>query len=176
MTDPRVEVASLNMGSVNFGEDVYVNRLPDIRYWARRMKEAAVAPELEIFEIGMIPVVRKFIDEGVIKPPYHFNFILGARWAMPADPRCLFYLRSMLDEDMGWGLVQDGMTDLSLLATAIGLGASVVRVGFEDSVFYAPGKAADTNIQLVEKLASLIRQIGFEVASTQEAREMLCIQ
>jgi 3-keto-5-aminohexanoate cleavage enzyme len=176
VTDSRVEVASLNMGSVNFGEDVYVNRLPDIRYWAQRMEEARVAPEMEIFEMGMIPVARKFIDEGVIRPPYHFNFILGAHWAMPADPRCLFYLSSMLDEDMNWGLVQDGMTDLSLLAAAIGLGAAVVRVGFEDSVFYAPAKAAATNIQLVEKLVSLIRQMGFGVASNQEAREMLCIQ
>ncbi len=176
VTDPRVEVASLNMGSVNFGEDVYVNRLPDIRYWAQRMAEARVAPEMEIFEMGMIPVARKFIDEGVVKPPYHFNFILGAHWAMPADPRCLFYLSAMLDEDMSWGLVQDGMTDLSLLATAIGLGAAVVRVGFEDSVFYAPTKAAATNIQLIEKLVSLIRQMGFEVASNQEAREMLCSQ
>ena len=176
VTDPRVEVASLNMGSVNFREDVYVNRLPDIRYWAQRMEEARVAPEMEIFEMGMIPIARKFIDKGVIKPPYHLNFILGAHWAMPADPRCLFYLSSMLDEDMNWGLVQDGMTDLSLLATAIGLGATVVRVGFEDSVFYAPAKAAATNIQLVEKLVSLIRQMGFGVASNQEAREMLCIQ
>jgi 3-keto-5-aminohexanoate cleavage enzyme len=126
-----VEVASLNMGSVNFGEDVYVNRLPDIRYWARRMEEAGVAPEMEIFDLGMIPVALKFIDDGVIKSPCHFNFILGARWAMPAEPRSLFYLSSMLPEDMSWGIVQDGMTDLSLMATAISLGASVVRVGFE---------------------------------------------
>ena len=176
VTDPRVEVASLNMGSVNFGEDVYVNRLPDIRYWARRMEEAGVAPEMEIFEMGMIPVALKFIDDGVIKPPYHFNFILGAHWAMPAEPRSLFYLSSMLPEDMSWGVVQDAMTDLSLMATAISLGASVVRVGFEDSVFYAPGQAADQNVLLVEKLAALIRQMGFEVASCQEAREILQLQ
>ena len=50
VTDPRVEVASLNMGSVNFGEDVYINRVPDIRYWAGRMAENKVVPELEIFE------------------------------------------------------------------------------------------------------------------------------
>jgi 3-keto-5-aminohexanoate cleavage enzyme len=173
VTDHRVEVASLNMGSVNFGEDVYVNRLPDIRYWARRMEEAGVAPEMEIFEMGMIPVTLKFIDEGVIKPPYHFNFILGAHWAMPADPRSLFYLSSMLDKDMPWGLVQDGMMDLSLQATAIGLGASVVRVGFEDSVYFAPGKFAKTNKELVKRLASLIYQIGFEVAEPDEARKLL---
>ena len=60
VTDPRVEVASLNMGSVNFGEDVYVNRLPDIRYWARRMEESGVAPEMEIFEMGMILYQRHY--------------------------------------------------------------------------------------------------------------------
>ena len=173
VTDPRVEVASLNMGSVNFSEDVYVNRLPDIRYWARRMEEAGVAPEMEIFEMGMIPVARKFIDEGTIKPPYHFNFILGAHWGMPADPKCLLYLSSMLDDDMAWGLVQDGMTDLSLLAMAIGLGANVVRVGFEDSVYFAPGKFAKTNKELVKRLVSLIFQIGFEVAEPDEARKLL---
>ena len=153
-----------------------LERLPDIRYWARRMEEAGVAPEMEIFELGMIPVALKFIAEDVIKPPYHFNFILGAHWAMPADPRSLYYLSSMLPENMSWGVVQDGMTDLSLMATAISLGASVVRVGFEDSVFYAPATAADTNILLVQKLVALIRQMGFEVASFQEAREILHIQ
>ena len=173
LTDPEVEVASLNMGSVNFGEEVYINRLPDIRYWGRRMEEAGVAPELEIFEIGMIPVARKLIEEGVIKPPYHFNFCLGAHWAMPADPRCLFYLTSMFENGITWGLVHDSMNDFSLLATAIGLGATVVRVGFEDSVNFASGKVAETNKELVSRLTSLVHQIGFEVADPDEARELL---
>ena len=173
VTDPKVEVASLNMGSVNFGEEVYVNRLPDIRYWARRMEEAGVAPELEVFEIGMIPVARKLIDEGVIKPPYHLNFFFFFHWGMPADPKCLFYLTSMLHEDNGWGLVHDNMTDFSLSATAIGLGATLVRVGFEDSVYYAAGKIAETNEELVKRLVSLIHQIGFEVAEPEDARQLL---
>ncbi|KPJ78457.1 MAG: hypothetical protein AMJ54_03755, partial [Deltaproteobacteria bacterium SG8_13] len=54
LNDPRTEVASLNMGSINFGEDVYINRLPDIRYWAQRMAETRVVPELEIFAAGML--------------------------------------------------------------------------------------------------------------------------
>jgi 3-keto-5-aminohexanoate cleavage enzyme len=173
VNDPRVEVASLNMGSVNFGEDVYINRLPDIRYWAGRMEEAGVIPELEVFEIGMITTVRNLIGEGTIKPPYYFNFCLGAHWALPADPRCLFYLTTMLNENIAWGLVHDNMNDLSLLATAIGLGATVVRVGFEDSVYLAPGKFAKTNKELVKRLVSLIYQIGFEVAEPDEARELL---
>jgi 3-keto-5-aminohexanoate cleavage enzyme len=175
LNDPRVEVASLNMGSVNFGEDVYINKLPDIRYWARRMRETNVVPELEIFEAGMIPVFRKFVDEKTLKMPYSINFCLGARWAMPADPTGLFFLKTMLTENMPWGVIHDEMTDLSLMATAIGLGATVVRVGFEDSVFYAPTKAAKTNSQLVEKITSLIHSIGYEVAAPHEARELLGI-
>ena len=173
VNEPRVEVASLNMGSVNFGEEVYINRLPDIRYWARRMEEADVVPELEVFEIGMIATVRNLISEGTIKPPYYFNFCLGAHWALPADPKCLFYLTTMLNENIVWGLVHDNMNDFSLLATAMGLGATVVRVGFEDSVYFAPGKFAKTNKELVKRLVSLIYQVGFEVAETDEARELL---
>lgn len=175
LNDPRVEVASLNMGSVNFGEDVYINRLPDIRYWAKRMEEAGVVPELEIFEVGMVPVVRHLILEGALKAPCHFNFGIGFHWAMPADPRSLFFMTSLLKEDEEWGIIHDGMNDLSLLAAAVGMGARVVRVGFEDSVFYAPGKAAKTNPELVEKVVSLIQQMGFDTASPKEARELLGI-
>jgi 3-keto-5-aminohexanoate cleavage enzyme len=176
LDDPRVETASLNMGSINFDEDVYVNRVPDIRYWAGRMAKTRVAPELEIFAAGMLPTYMQLVEEGVLKPPYSIGFCLGARWALPAEPETLFFMKTLLPEkDVPWGVIHAGMQDLALLATAIGMGASVVRVGFEDSVFFAPGKAAQTNIQLVEKMVSLVHQIGYEVANCQEAREILGI-
>jgi 3-keto-5-aminohexanoate cleavage enzyme len=175
LNDPRVEVASLNMGSVNFGEDVYINRLPDIRYWAKRMEETKVVPELEVFDIGMMPAVRQLVQEGVLKPPCRFNFCLGFHWALPADPKSLFFMTSLLKESEEWGMLHDGMKDLALLATAIGMGARAVRVGFEDSVFFRPGKTAKTNPELVEKAVSLVQQMGFEPASPKEAREMLAI-
>jgi 3-keto-5-aminohexanoate cleavage enzyme len=173
LNDPRVEVASLNMGSVNFGEDVYINRLPDIRYWARRMEETNVIPELEIFEAGMLTAVTKLLEEKVLKPPLAFGFCLGFHWALPADPNSLFFLKSSLAEGAPWGIVHESMQDFSLLATAVGMGAAAIRVGFEDSVYYAPGKAAATNVELVEKIVSLIHQIGYEVATPVEARKLL---
>jgi 3-keto-5-aminohexanoate cleavage enzyme len=176
LEDTRVQVASLNMGSVNFGEEVYVNRIPDIRFWARRMKERGVVPELEIFEAGMIPAVRHLVQEGVLQPPCRFNFCLGFHWALPADPKSLFFMTSLLKENEEWGMIHDGMKDLSLLATAVGMGARSIRVGFEDSVFYAPGKVARTNQELVAKAVSLVQQMGFEPASPNEAREMLGIE
>ena len=173
VTDSRVEVASLNMGSVNFGEDVYINRLPDIRYWAGRMAENNVVPEMEIFEAGMVGAAKMLMEEGALKPPFYYNFALGAHWAAPADPGSLFYLSSLLPAGVPWSVVHDGMQDFSLLATAIGLGASAIRVGFEDSVLYAPGKIARTNVELVEKVVALVRGIGYEVSTPAEARSIL---
>jgi 3-keto-5-aminohexanoate cleavage enzyme len=174
LDDSRVETASLNMGSINFDEDVYVNRVPDIRYWAHRMAEARVAPELEIFAAGMLPAYMQLVAEGVLKPPYSIGFCLGVRWALPANPETLFFMKTLLPEkNVPWGVIHAGMQDLALLATAIGMGASVVRVGFEDSAFFAPGKAAETNAELVERMVALIHQIGYEVATCQEARKIL---
>jgi 3-keto-5-aminohexanoate cleavage enzyme len=72
-----------------------------------------------------------------------------------------------------WGVVHESMQDLSLPATAVAMGAAAVRVGFEDSVYSAPGKAATTNAELVKKIVTLIHQIGFEVATPPEARDLL---
>jgi 3-keto-5-aminohexanoate cleavage enzyme len=176
LNDPRVEIASLNMGSVNFGETVYVNTLPDIRFWASRMRETDVIPELEIFEAGMIHVVQKLVEEGSLLPPFDYNFCLGVHWAIPADPRSLMFLKSLLPEGASWGVLHNKMNDLSLLATAIGAGTSAVRVGFEDSVYYASGQVAATNVELVEKLVALIRSIGFETATPDEARRILKVK
>ena len=176
LDDPRVEVASLNMGSVNFGETVYVNTLPDIRFWASRMRETDVIPELEIFEAGMIQVAQKLVEEDSLSPPFGYNFCLGVHWAIPADPRSLEFLKSLLPEGARWGVLHDKMNDLSLLATALSTGASVARVGFEDSVYYAPGQPATTNVELVEKLVALIRSIGFEPATPDEARRALKVK
>ena len=173
LNDPRVEAASLNMGSVNFGEDVYINRLPDIRYWARRMAETNVIPELEIFEAGMLTAVSKLLEEKVLQPPFTFGFPLGFHYALPANPHSLLFLTSSLPVPAPWGVVHEGMQDFSLLATAIGMGAAAVRVGFEDSIYYAPGKAAATNAELVEKIVSLIHQIGYDVTTPEEARNLL---
>lgn len=173
LNDPRVQTASLNMGSVNFGDDVYVNTLPDIRYWARRMAEERIVPELEIFEAGMIPVYTQLLTETVLNKPFSFNFILGVKWGLPAVPNSLFFMNSLLDEPVPWGVTHAAMTDFSLLSVAIGLGATAVRVGFEDSIFYAPDKAASTNVELVKRVVALVHNMGFDVATTEEARSIL---
>jgi 3-keto-5-aminohexanoate cleavage enzyme len=176
LNDKRTEVASLNMGSVNFGEDVYINRLPDIRYWAKRMRQTKTVPEMEIFDSGMLPAARALVAEGAIKPPYSICFALGFHWTLAPDPKSLFFMTSLMNETVPWGVIHDGMTDFTLLANAIGLGASLVRVGFEDSTCWAPGQAVRRNAELVQKLAQLVRLLGHAVATPAEARAILGIR
>lgn len=177
LNDPRTEIASLNMGSVNIGEDVFVNKMSDIRYWASRMAESQVMPEMEIFSSGMLEAYAGLLEEKVLKPPYSFNLVLGFNWALSADVDTLYFMQSRLSGTSApWGMVHVGRQDFSLLAAAIAMGASMVRVGFEDSVYMAPGVAAKTNAELVERTASLIRQLGFDVATCDEAKKILNIK
>ena len=171
---PEVEVASLNMGSVNFGETVYVNTLPDIRYWARRLDETNTVPEMELFDLSQVETCTRLADEGVLRRPLHYNFCVGPGNSsnLAATGRNLAFLTSLTEQGTSWGITHDSMKDFSMLACAIGMGASVVRIGFEDSFYYAPGRRAHTNAELVERLVQLIRMMGCEPATPAEARQM----
>lgn len=171
---PEVEVASLNMGSVNFGETVYVNTLPDIRYWAKRLDETNTVPEMELFDLSQVETCTRLADEGVLHRPLHYNFCLGPGNSsnLAATGRNLAFLTQLCEPGTSWGITHDSMRDFSMLACAIGMGASAVRVGFEDSFYYAPGQRARTNAELVERLVRLIRMMGCEPATPAEARAM----
>lgn len=177
LDEPRVEVASLNMGSVNFGETVYINTLPDIRFWSQRMKETKVVPELECFDLSMLETCTQMADEGVLERPMHYNFCMGSGTAsnLSANPHNLSCMKSLTESGSHWGFTHDSMEDFSMLICALTMGASVVRVGFEDSFYYAKDRIAKTNAELVEKLASLIKAMGLELATPEETRKMLGI-
>ena len=172
---PEVEVASLNMGSVNFGETVYINTLPDIRYWAKRLDETCTVPEMELFDLSQVETCTRLADEGVLRRPLHYNFCVGPGNSsnLAATGRNLAFLTSLCEPGTSWGVTHDSMQDFSMLACAIGMGASVVRIGFEDSDYLAEGCRAQRNVQLVERLVQLIRAIGLEPATPAETRVIM---
>lgn len=174
---PGVDQASLNMGSVNFGETVYVNTMPELRYWAGRMRETNVIPEMELFDLSHVECCTRLADEGVICRPLHYNFCVGPGNSsnLSATGKNLALLNMITEQGSSWGITHDSMKDFQMLACAIAMGANCVRVGFEDSFYYAEGKRAHTNAELVERLVALIRMMGCEPATVAEAREMLGI-
>lgn len=164
LDEGRTRIASLNMGSVNVRDTVYINTLTDIRFWAGRMAERGIVPELEVFDLSMIKQCERLRDQGMLPARLHFNFCFGFPGALDEDPAHLAYLVSRLPEKSSFGVVHDGMQDLSLLAAAVSFGAEQIRIGFEDSFYSRPGRPAATNGELASSLAEMVRSLGREVA------------
>ena len=169
----KPDMASLNLGTMNFGDDVFVNHPRDILALAARMHQHDVMPELEIYEAGMLESAFRLAKQGVLREPMHFQFVLGVPGGMSGDPRNLVHLVSLLpSSDLHWGVAGVGRAQLPLAVQALVMGGHV-RVGFEDNIFYGKGQLATSNAQLVERVSRLASELGREVATPAMARKML---
>lgn len=168
----KPEMASLNLGTLNFGEDVFLNHPKDIVGLAAKMREHGVMPELEIYEAGMLEAGVRLHAQGVLSEPLHFQFVLGVPGGMSGDLRHLMHLISLLPMGASWGVAGIGRFQLPLAVHAVTLGGHV-RVGFEDNIFYRKGVLADSNAQLVARVARIARELDREVATPQQARKLL---
>ena len=168
----KPEMATLTTGSVNFGGDIFVNSPADIEQFAKTIQQVGVKPEIEVFDSGMITTALRLLKQGLLTPPLHFDFVLGVPGAAPATLKTLLHLVEMLPPDASWSVAGIGAAELPLALHATLMGGHV-RVGFEDNIFFRKGVLAESNAQLVERVARLSREVGREVASPAEARIML---
>jgi 3-keto-5-aminohexanoate cleavage enzyme len=168
------EMATLSCGTCNFGDEVFMNTQENIEIFAKRMQEMGVKPEIEVFERGMIDTAKGLVKKGLISAPLHFDFVLGVPGACPGNPEDLMYMVHQIPSDATWTVAGIGRFETPLAAMAIIMGGHV-RVGFEDNVYYSKGVKADSNAQLVARVARLAAELGREVASPAEARRILGI-
>jgi len=165
----HAEMGSLNIGSLNFGDSVYQNSLPDVRFWVNEMKRMKIKPTLEIFDTGHLETALQLIGEGLVDKPCNFSFIFNLQWGMKYDRRLLSYLVSRLPSGSCWGAIFVGSVDFSAHLEASEMGAAVIRVGFEDSLEF-DGRTAASNAELVAAVHRKFRRVGFNVLGPQEAR------
>ncbi|MGZ6371432.1 MAG: 3-keto-5-aminohexanoate cleavage protein, partial [Bdellovibrionota bacterium] len=168
----KPEMASLNLGTMNFGDDVFMNHPRDILALASEMRKHGVMPELEVYEAGMLEAGLQLAKKGVLGSPLHFQFVLGVPGGMSGDVRNLVHLVSLLPPELHWGVAGVGRFQLPLAIQALVMGGHV-RVGFEDNVYYAKGELARSNAQLVERVVRVARELGREVATPAVARKLL---
>jgi 3-keto-5-aminohexanoate cleavage enzyme len=166
------EMATLTTGTVNFGDGVFMNSATHMRRLARIMQEQGVGPEFEIFEAGMIKNALQLVREGLVSGHLHFDFVLGVPGAMPASIEHLVFLRQQIPQEATWTVAGIGRHQLPLAVHALLMGGHV-RVGFEDNIYYHKGILADSNAQLVERIKRIAREVGRDVATAAEAREIL---
>lgn len=167
------EMASLDCGTINFGNDYIVNDLPLMREFAQAMLDRQVRPILECFDISQIYTSKTLIKEGLLKPPFYYGLVLNVPGAMPYTPHWLTTMVNTLPEQSLWCAVGIGGR-ASLPCCLMALAAEGhMRVGFEDNVYYAKGRLAQSNAELVERCARLVKAADFEIARPDDVREML---
>ncbi len=166
------EMATLSMGTVNFGDDVFMNHPADMESFLRAMQEHGVKPEFEIFDTGMISTVNRWLKKGLLQGPLHVDFVLGIPGGMAGTPQALLYMVAQLPPDASWTVAGIGGAQLTLGTLAILLGGHV-RVGFEDNVYYRKGELAASNAQLVSRIARISRELNRPLATPCEARALL---
>jgi 3-keto-5-aminohexanoate cleavage enzyme len=170
----RPDICSLDVGSLNFRDRVFVNP-PD---WgvmaARRMQAAGVKPEIEVFDVGHIDQARALVEAGLIDDPPYFQLCMGVRWGIPATPENLLFMKGKLPPGARWSVLGVGAAQHPMIALGLLLGGHI-RVGFEDNLYLRKGVPADSNAQLVEMAVELAAQLRREVATPAEARAILGI-
>lgn len=176
-----VEANSLNVGSVNLGEAVYQNPIKDVKYCVEQIMRNGKRPEIEVFELGMINTVRELDEEFHFIRPILFALVFGHKGEMPATLPALKHMVSYLydcfpdRDEVLWGYTQANRRDWEMMGRALEMGASSIRIGFEDSDYLYPGMQVKTNAELIKKAAELVREKDCEPMNPDEVRRMMSI-
>ncbi len=172
------EMASLNMGSMMRVSGKYKgvpwSNMPDeIEWYVGRMNELGVKPELEIYSHAMMRDMENIVDKGLLKPPYYVDLVLGMRYqgACDATPKIFLQMLDLLPKGTIVNTAAVGRDQLPLTTLSVLMGGHV-RVGLEDNVYYGKGDLA-TNARLTARIVRIIRELGKEPATPDEAREIL---
>ena len=196
----KPEVASLNMGSINFGlfpllekykdfkfewerthlentrDLVFRNTFKDIEYILRTCSGNGTRFEFECYDIAHLYNLRHFLDRGLVKPPLFIQSVFGILGGIGTHPEDLMHMRRTADRLFGdayqWSILGAGRNQIALATIGASMGANV-RVGLEDSLWAGPGKLARSNADQVRLIRQVLDGLSLEVATPDEAREIL---
>ena len=172
-TELMPEMATLDCGTCNFGDEIFDNTMPTMRAFGKRMMENHIKPEYECFEMGHLDTILHMARKGEVPgAPMQFNFVLGVLGCTPATVGNLSWLVSNLPAGSTWTSTGIGRAAFQLAAPTIVMGGNV-RVGFEDNLYLERGVLAKSNGELVDKVVRMAKELGRPVASSDEAREIL---
>ena len=172
-TTPIPEMATLDCGTCNFGDEIFDNTMPTMRAFGKRMMERGIKPEYECFEMGHLDTILTMARKGEVPgAPMQFNFVLGVPGCTPATVDNLCWLVKNIPAGSTWTSTGIGRHAFTLAAPTIVMGGNV-RVGFEDNLYLERGVLAKSNGELVDKVVRMAKLLGRPIATSDEAREIL---
>ena len=169
----KPDICSLDVASMNFGEWNMVNSPAILRDMARMIQAAGVKPELEVFDTGHVRLASQMCADGDITDPVPlFQFCLGISWGAPASGDAMALMRDLAPDNAVWASFGISRHEMPMVGTAALLGGHC-RVGLEDNLYIARGELATGNAQLVERAVQIVESLGENVATVDEACEIL---
>lgn len=169
----KPEMASYDCGSMNWqNRTVFINEPIFLEKLGKTMLDNGIKPEIEIFDSGMVYNSFYYLKKGFLKEPLHYQFVLGAPGGATATIENLVHLKSLIPQNATWSALGIGKGHLPIMLGALAMGGHI-RVGMEDNVMFNKTELAKSNSQLVQRAANLIREVGNEVATPDEARRIL---
>jgi uncharacterized protein (DUF849 family) len=168
----KPEICSLDLNTMNSGADVVMNTPSNVRKMAKGIREAGVMPELEIFDSGDLNLAKDLIADGTVDGPGLYTFVMGVKYGLNTDPATLLYMRDQLPSGAIWAAFGISRAEFPIVAQAWLLGGDI-RVGMEDNIYLEKGVLCESNAQLVSRAKRIIGDLGGQLASSNEARQML---
>jgi 3-keto-5-aminohexanoate cleavage enzyme len=169
------DLAGVETGSMNFGEDPFVTVPSDARGIVERASERGIGLEVEAFDVGHVVQAVRMLKRGELPAPLRANLVFGVPGGIDASPEALVAMERPLPVGTHWSITAVGRHQRRMLALAVLQGAGGIRVGFEDGVYIRPGRLAGSNAELVADAGDLVRTLGRQVATIDEARELLAV-
>ncbi len=168
----KPEMATLSMGTMNFGNEIYENSKETIGAIAQAIKTNHIMAELEIFDYGMLDNVSSLLTANIIPTNYHVDFVLGIPGGMAATAYNLVILTNRLKKGQSWSVAAVGRHQLQLTTQAITMGGHI-RTGIEDNIYYRKGELAKSNGQLVARMVRISKELERPIATVSMTRKML---
>ena len=168
----KPDICSLDLNTMNSGADVVINTPSNVRKMAQVIREAGVMPELEIFDTGDLNLAKDLIKEGVLDGPGLYTFVMGVKYGLNTDPATLLYMRDQLPQGAKWAAFGIAKAEFPIVAQSWLYGGHI-RVGMEDNIYLERGVLCESNAQLVSRANRIIKDLGGELATSNEAREIL---
>ncbi len=172
----KPEMASYDCGSMNWlNTSLFLNTPAFLERCGKLFQECGVKPEIEAFDPGMIGNAAYYLKKGILKAPLHFQFCMGCANGIAGSVKNLVFMKETMDQlcpGSTWSTFGVGHSAMEIMYAAVAMGGHI-RVGMEDNVMYSKGVLAESNSQLIERAARVIREFGNDVATPDEAREIL---
>jgi len=168
----RPDICTLDLNTMNSGGQVVINTPGNVRKMAKVMNESGVKVEVELFDSGDIALMLDLLKDGSLPGPVLCSFVTGVRYGFQASPETIIYARNLIPDDAEFTAIGIGRTVFSMVAQSY-LAGGHVRVGLEDGVYLDRGVLAQSNAVMVEKARRIVEDLGGQIATAREARDMI---